>query len=38
LELGLDHGRLNLRLVGDDADTQKLESEGAARIHQNSYR
>lgn len=38
LALGLDKGRLNVRLVGDDADTKKLESEGATRIHQNIYR
>ena len=38
LGLGLDNGRLNVRLVGDDADTKKLESEGATRIHQNIYR
>jgi hypothetical protein len=38
LGLGLDNGRLNVRLVGDQADTKKLESEGATRIHQNIYR
>ena len=36
--LSLDNGRLNVRLVGDDADTKKLESEGATRVHQNIYR